>query len=164
MWWLDSITDSMNMNLSKLWETVEDRGAWHAAVHGATNSWSRIQSLNNNNIHGRYKKRAFLYSSKTHSDSLMKNKTEVQHISILRPWDVLVSPKVEHTFKNWWEVHLIQVFSNLEFYPQMEFYLQIEIHPPKTSDVTLNSLSQSTCNSLAIPDGSIIKLYSGSEH
>ena len=32
--WLASITDSMNMNLSQLWETVEDRGAWHAAVHG----------------------------------------------------------------------------------------------------------------------------------
>ena len=32
--WLDSITDSMHMYLSKLWETVEDRGAWHAAVHG----------------------------------------------------------------------------------------------------------------------------------
>ena len=32
--WLDSITDSMHMNLSKLWETVEDRGAWHAVVHG----------------------------------------------------------------------------------------------------------------------------------
>ena len=94
----------------------------------------------------------------------MKNKTEIQHINILRPWDVLVSPKVEYTFKNWWEVHLIQVFSNLEFYPQMEFYVQIEIHPPKTSGVTLNSLSQSTSISLANPDGSIIKLYSGSEH
>ena len=32
--WLDSITNSMDMNLSKLWEIVEDRGTWHAVVHG----------------------------------------------------------------------------------------------------------------------------------
>ena len=34
MKWLDSITNSMYMNLSRLWETVEARGAWCAAVHG----------------------------------------------------------------------------------------------------------------------------------
>ena len=34
MRWLDSITDSVDMNLSKLWERVEGRGTWHAAVHG----------------------------------------------------------------------------------------------------------------------------------
>ena len=36
--WLDSITNSMHMNLSKLWEIVEDRGSWRATVHGVAKS------------------------------------------------------------------------------------------------------------------------------
>ena len=50
MRWLDSIISSMDMNLSKLWEIVEDKGTWSDAVHGVTKSWTHFSDKTRTNL------------------------------------------------------------------------------------------------------------------
>ena len=55
MWWLDGITDAVDINLGKFQEMVRDREAWYAAIHGVAKSQNMTEQLKNNIISHRHK-------------------------------------------------------------------------------------------------------------
>ena len=61
MRWLDDITDSMNMNLSKLWEIVKDRKTWFAAVHRVTKSQTWLSDWTTTNISNIFDNNIYIY-------------------------------------------------------------------------------------------------------
>ena len=66
---LDSITDSMDRNLSKLQKIVKDKGAWHAAVHGVTKSWIGLKLLS---MHASFNTLTFLKVSNVSCKTTIK--------------------------------------------------------------------------------------------
>ena len=128
MRWLESTTDPVDMNLSKLWEIVEDRGAWYAAVHGVVKSWTWLSD----------------WTTTTTMFPLLSRKFFFNHKWLLN--------FVKIIFCTYWDDHMVFIFHFVNMVRHIDCFAYIEeyLHPWNKSYLIMvfdlfNMLLDSVC-------------------
>ena len=128
MKWLDSTTDPMDMNLSKLWEIVEDRGAWYAAVHGVIKSWTWLSN----------------WTTTTTTFPLLSKSIFFYHKWLLN--------FVKIIFCIYWDDHMVFIFHFVNMVHHIDWfaYIEVYLHPWNKSYLIMvfdlfNMLLDSVC-------------------
>ena len=98
MRWLDSITDSMDMNLSKLWEIVKGRKAWHTAVHGISKSWTQLSDCYQLEKGILYNKKGDIYSLPHILQRMiwLNSITNPMDMNLSKLWEIVKDKGAEH--------------------------------------------------------------------